>query len=237
MNSRSESTAPSRVRVAASWIVRGAVAVLLLFGARALGSRFETARGVSPAPPELALFPTGPWVKPATLGRARLAADAAWLEAIQYYGRHRKADRRYPYAQLLFTTLVGLDPLFENAYVFGALVLAEDVGRFDQARALLEEGILANPESWRLRFELGFLCYLHGPSKSEAATLLRRAADTKGAPESVARLAAFAATRGGDRTLAVSLWTEVYRATDNPEIQRIARQYLEDLGAEPGAGS
>ncbi|MFN8546933.1 MAG: hypothetical protein U0527_02925 [Candidatus Eisenbacteria bacterium] len=237
MSSRSEFVAPSRERAVLGWFARGAMAALLLFGAREVGGRFEAARGVSPAPPELALFPTGPWVKSATLGRARLAADAAWLESIQYYGRHRKADRRYPFAQTLFTTLVGLDPRFENAYVFGALVLAEDVGRFDQARALLEQGIAANPESWRLRFELGFLCYLHGPSKSEAAMLLRRAAETEGAPESVARLAAFAATRGGDRELAVALWTEVYRATDNAEIQRIALQYLHELGAPSGAGS
>ncbi|MBK8230245.1 MAG: hypothetical protein IPK72_06595 [Candidatus Eisenbacteria bacterium] len=203
----------------------------LTASAQVVGARFEAARGAVQPPPELALFPNGPWVKPATLGRARLVADLVWLKAIQYYGQHRKTDRKYPYIESLFGTLTGLDPRFENAYVLGSLILSEDLGRFDAARALLEQGIAANPESWRLAFELGFLCYMRGPDQREAAELLRLAAGKPGAPDSISRLAAYAAQKSGDRGLAVALWREVYRQNPSEEIRRLAEQYLANLGA------
>lgn len=184
--------------------------------------------------PELALFPSGPWVRPFTVGRAALAADLVWLEAIQYYGRHRKTDRLYPYAETLFTTLTGLAPDFENGYILGALILAEDQARFHAARALLESGVRANPGSWRLAFELGFLCYLSGRDQLEAARLLDAASRIQGAPPSVRRLAAFAASRAGDRSTALALWREVLAETDNEEVRRVVEGYitrLEERGA------
>lgn len=203
----------------------------LIVSAQVVAARFESERGNVQPPPELALFPNGPWVKPATLGRARLVSDLVWLKAIQYYGQHRKTDRKYPYIESLFGTLTGLDPRFENAYILGSLILSEDLGRFEAARALLEQGIAANPESWRLAFELGFLCYMRGPDQREAAGLLQAAARKPGAPDSIARLAAFAAQKSGDRALAVALWREVYRQNPSEEIRRLAEQYLANLGA------
>ncbi len=208
------------------------LAGLTLCLAHLLATRWERVSDEARPGVELALFPNGPWVKPATMGRARVAADLAWLEAIQYYGKHRKTDRMYPFAETLFSTLVALDPQFENAYVLGALILSEDVGRFDVARGLLEAGVAANPESWRLTFELGFLCYVRGTNKEEAAGLLRRAARMPGAPSSVTRLAAFAAGQAGDREMAIALWTEVYRMNENSEVRRIAGEYLATLGVD-----
>jgi hypothetical protein len=186
---------------------------------------------------ELRFFPTGPWVRPLACGHARLAADLAWLEAIQYYGLHRKTDRRYPYAETLFRTLTGLDPSFEAAYVFGALVLAEDGGRPEAARALLRQGMSANPGSWLLPFEYGFLAYLGRWDRGEAPEYLARASRMPGAPSSVARLAAHAATRAQNRNLAIELWREMLRSSENEEVRRIALRSLRELGAaEAGAG-
>jgi hypothetical protein len=179
---------------------------------------------------ELSLFPRSAWVRPLTFGRARLAADFAWLEAIQYYGKHRKSDQRYPYAESLFSTLTGLDPRFEAAYVFGALVLCE-AGESGKARQLLAAGMGNNPESWRLCFEYGFFAFLERKDSAEAAEYLARASRMKGAPASVGRLAAYAAGRAGERELAIELWREMLRSAENEEVRRIARRYLQTLGA------
>jgi tetratricopeptide (TPR) repeat protein len=180
---------------------------------------------------ELTLFPRSAWVRPLTLGHARLAADLAWLEGIQYYGKHRKTDRQYPYAETLFRTLTGLDPGFEAAYVFGALVLREETGGPEKARELLAEGLRNNPESWRLCFEYGFFEFLERKDSAEAARYLARASRMKGAPASVGRLAAYAAGRAGERELAIELWREMIRSAENEEVRRIARRYLQSLGA------
>ena len=206
--------------------------------ASALAQQWESDRTSRADRAELQVFPNGPWVKPLTLGRARLVADAAWLQAIQYYGEHRKTDRRYPYAGTLFQTLTGLDPAFENAYVLGALILSEDAGHFDQAVQLLVEGVNANPESWRLPFELGFLFYRHGLDRGtgvspDAVRWLAHAGRQAGAPPSVRRLAAFAAQRSGARELSIALWIESLRASENAEVRRIAEEHLVQLGVPP----
>jgi tetratricopeptide (TPR) repeat protein len=180
---------------------------------------------------ELTYFPHGGWVRPLTLGRARLAADLAWLQSIQYYGRHRMTDQKYPYAASLFETMTGLDPGFEEAYVFGALVLADRAASPEAAGRLLRRGMAANPESWRLPFEYGFLEFLREKDSKEAAFFLAHAGRMPGAPRTVARLAAYAAGKTGQRDLAMELWRELLRSSENPEVKRIARRYLRDLGA------
>lgn len=224
---------------APNWIPAGIViasAMVSAGTAATVAEGWSRARRAAVPSFELQLFPHGPWVKPATLGRNRVAADAAWIRAIQYYGEHRKSDRRYPYAETLFRTLTDLDPEFVNAYVLGALILAEDTGRFDQASALLLRGIEANPEAWRLSFELGFLHYWRArvgdaTERALAVKWLTHASRLTGAPPSVSRLAAFAAGQSGERELAIALWEEALAAAENEAVREVARRYLADWQA------
>jgi predicted Zn-dependent protease len=176
---------------------------------------------------ELALFPSGRLLTEASLGHARLTADLAWLAAIQYYGRHRQSDRRYPLAGHLLRVVTDADPGFRNAYLFGALVLAEN-GEPAQAAALLRKGAFANPESWRLWFELGFCHYVVTRDYAEAARALRIAARLAGAPDYAARFAAAATDRGGDPQTAARLWETIARESDNEEIRRMALDHVRD---------
>jgi tetratricopeptide (TPR) repeat protein len=235
LNAGSPSVRASRGARAARLALPVAALPLLLVAAHGAKTRLESAAPRRADPAELTLFPTGRWVRPAALGRARLAADLAWCEAIQYYGKHRRSDRAYPYAETLFRTLTDLDPSFEGAYVFGALVLHSDVGRPDAAYALLQKGIARNPQSWRLLFEYGFHRYLESKESEEACRYLSRAAALPGAPDWIARLAAYAARASGRRELSLELWRQVLRRSENPEVRRIARRYLRELGAPEAA--
>ena len=73
-----------------------------------------------------------------------------------------------------------LDPHFEIAYQFGALVLAEvppgGPGRPDLAIALLEKGIKAQPAAWRLYQAVGFVHYWSRQDYASAADWFRDAA-------------------------------------------------------------
>lgn len=220
---------PERVTGGARLLIALAVTAVLLAAALPLRDALER-HTLPPDDAELALFPTGSWVRPLAFGRTHLAADLTWLEAIQYYGKHRETDRRYPYTRTLFETLTRLDPRFENAYVFGALILAEDSGNLEAALALLKRGIRENPESWLLVFEYGFTLYLHGNDPEGAAVYFERASRMAGAPDWVKRLAAYSAKKAGRREMAIRLWSEIYRQTDNDEIRRVAREYLRELG-------
>ena len=210
--------------------VSASLGAVLLCAAAPAGTELQTRTRAGADPTELALFPTGAWIRPLTCGFNELVADAVWLRALQYYGEHRASDQRYPYLETLFQTLTDLDPRFVNAYIFGALTLAEDEGQLDRGLALLQRGMAANPESWWLVFEYGFLQYIHGDDPARAGYWLARAARMDGSPTWVQRLAAYASAKSGDRETALALWIEVYHNSDNDEIRRIAREYLERLG-------
>lgn len=216
--------------------VAGIVLLLLLgAGIAASGGRFAAVR-VRPADAaELTLFPSGAWLAEASLGYRHLVADFAWITAIQYYGRHRQADRRYPLAAHLMRIVTDADPRFESAYLFGALVLVEN-GQHDRAAELLAKGVRANPRSWRLWFELGFFHYIFTRSWTEATRALRIAARLPGAADYVRRLAAAAAERAGDAATAVRLWETIATESGNEEIRRIARDRLARLQSGPTNG-
>jgi len=77
-----------RRRMAIAW----AAAIVFGAGACALASH-AAATLPGPAPfEELAYYPSGQALQPATLGHAETAADLAWLRAVQYYGEHRVTD-------------------------------------------------------------------------------------------------------------------------------------------------
>ena len=86
-------------------------------------------------------------------------------------------------------------------------------------------------QSWRLCFEYGFFAYLQQRNSAAAVEYMTRASRLPGAPPAVARLAAFAAGQAGESELAIELWREMLRSTDNEEERRIARRYLRRLGA------
>jgi len=178
---------------------------------------------------ELLYFPSGRLLRQAALGHEALLADIGWLRAVQYYGEHRKTDRRYPLMRHIFDVVTTLDPRFVNAYAFGGLVLAQDAGDLDAGVALLSKGIANNPEDWFLPFETGFLYYVAAKDMGRAAHFFRRAARLPGCPDYVARFAAFAAGRAGDVETAVGLWREIARATPNAEIARMAEGKIQEL--------
>src|SRR5262249_33701079 len=86
---------------------------------------------------------------------ATLAADIYWTRAVQYYGGKRlgqdtNLESLWPLLDLATT----LDPHLIPVYRFGATFLSEPeprgAGRPDLAVKLLERGLQANPDSWRL---------------------------------------------------------------------------------------
>ncbi|MBM3316995.1 MAG: hypothetical protein FJY75_03995 [Candidatus Eisenbacteria bacterium] len=226
-------TAPPLLAAAGVCALLAAAGLSALLAAQA-AKRLEAA---SPprGRPELAFFPSGRGLAEASLGHRHLLADLAWLTAIQYYGEHRRGDRRYPQAAHLFRVVTDADPGFSGAYLFGALILAEN-GEIDEAAALLAKGVRARPRDWRSWFELGFFHFAVTRSFDEAGSALRIAARLPGAEAYVPRFAAAAAQRAGDRDLALRLWETVARTSDNAEIRRMADEQRAALGAEQDAG-
>jgi len=205
-----------------------AVAVALVAASGTVDRAGRAQRG-APSRDELLYYPSGVWVRQAALGYETAAADLAWLRGIQYYGEHRLSDQRYDMIGHVMNIVTDLDPRFTQPYVFGAFVLSQELNQPQRGLELLQKGMRANPESWRLAFETGFLHYVGTHDHAAAARYFARASGLPGHPDYAERFAAFAAQRAGDRAMAVLLWKRV-EATGNKYMQEVARRELRNLG-------
>ena len=215
-------------------VVRGLlplVVVAALLGAAGLLHASFRARLAPTAADELLYYPSGVWVRQASLGYETAAADLAWLRGIQYYGEHRLTDQRFDMIGHVMGIVADLDPQFLQPYVFGAFVLGQEMKRPERGLALLERGMQENPESWLLAFETGFLYYVTFHDNETAARYFVRAARLPGHPEYVERFAAFANQRAGNDAMAILLWKRVL-ATGNKYMQEVAKREIARLEKE-----
>jgi hypothetical protein len=165
-----------------------------------------------------------------------LAADMYWIRAIQHYGGERLAktrDRNFDLLYPLLDLTTDLDPYFSLAYRFGAIFLSEPYpggpGRPDQAIALLEKGIAAQPEKWQYLHDIAFVHYwqLHDPKA--ASDWFLRASRLPDAPEWLQPVAA-AMLSQRDRPSARFLWQQILQS-DQPWMRRTAERSLMQLQA------
>jgi len=149
---------------------------------------------------------------------ATLAADIYWTRAVQYYGgkqlgQDTNLESLWPLLDLATT----LDPHLIPVYRFGATFLGEPeprgAGRADLAVKLLERGIDANPEVWRLNQDLD------GSRKPGAAVWMKV-------------MAARFLEKGESRETSVMLWSEVYESSRDEALKENARINLELLRAD-----
>ncbi len=204
------------------------VALLALVGAGFCASRLSTASEArSGEESEIPFFPSGRFLDLLSFGEPTALADVAWLEAIQYYGKHHLGDRRYPLAAHLFDIATRCDPAFRSAYIFGGLVLGEEAEDMPAARSLMDRGIAANPGDWMVPFQKGFLEYTRGEMRIGAVEM-ERASRLPGAPPFTARLSAQACAHAGKRELAIRLWEEMATSADDA-TRALALERLREL--------
>lgn len=222
-----------RAAPAASRRLLAAWGVALVLGAGACALADVAWRAVEHPRPleELSYYPSGRFLRPATLGHAATAADLAWLRAVQYYGGHRATDNRFERMGHVFDILTALDPGYRPAYVFGSFALAQEGRDFPAAERLMLKGLEANPTSGELAFQLGFLYFVRpgGRDLPRAAHYFEQAARQADAPPQAARFAAFARQNGGELAGAYELWGHVERTSPNRLLREIAARERERI--------
>lgn len=180
---------------------------------------------------------------PATLQRLALSydsiiADVYWIRAIQLYGDTRlgkSSDNSYALLYPLLELTTTLDPYFDVAYQFGALYLAErppgGPGRPDLAIKLLERGVQAQPEDWRLYQALGFVHYWSYRDYAKAADWFRRASRLPESPVWMEPLAAVTLAEGGNRKSSRLLWQQIQQTATDDWFLGEAQRRLQQLDA------
>jgi len=183
---------------------------------------------------ELAYFPSGVALREMVIEYREIVADFIWLVAIDYYGRHQQTDRRYEWLGHIFQILTTLDPRFIGAYHFGAITLAWDAHKPVEALRFLLDGMKANPLSWQLPFDAGFINYILIGDYQSAARLFQVASKLPDAWPIIERWVPYATARSGDFTTAREMWKDLYYSTDNKKLKELIVRQLKWLKLEEG---
>jgi hypothetical protein len=202
---------------------------------------------------ETVYIQSGTAIRRMTGAYAGLAADVYWIRALQYYGGAKRRLMAWPqgpepppalavptspeYASLypLLDVTTTLDPMFNIAYRFGAVFLAEPYpggpGRPDLAIALLEKGVRARPDKWEYMEDIGFVHYWYLHDYRAAAQWFDRASRTPGAPWWLRSLAATTLAQGGDRASSRMMWEAIRQSAENDWLRKDAERRLAQLRA------
>ena len=214
------------------------ILILLLAGVIGLQAVHEQRGGVPAAStPDFVYVRSPEAMKRLALSYDSLLADIYWIRAVQHYGGTRLAndpDAKYELLYPLLDLTTSLDPRFNVAYLFGALFLAGPPpggpGRTDQAIALLEKGLEAQPGKWEFAENIGFIHYWWRQDYPEAAAWFKRAADMPGGPFWLTTMAAVTLAEGGRRDSSRVLWQEIAKS-DLEGLRNEAQRRLTQLDA------
>ena len=208
----------------ARWLACVALAAVLVVSLRALNT--ETRRGERQ---DRLYFPSGRALVESSVGFREVAADYLWFRFVQYFGSYAKGQHDLRYFDLLVDAITRLDPRFVEAYHFASLVAWSELGDFDKAIDLLKRGVLANPESAKLHFQVGFTYYVFFQDYRRAATWFEAAAKCPDGGDMEERFAAFARFRAGDDRVSLELWKELARSTDSAQMRGLAEKMIDKL--------
>ena len=180
---------------------------------------------------EVLFLPSGRVLRKLSLGYEGLLADIYWTRVVQYFGGKRLAhSSEFKLLGPLLQITTDLDPHLLIAYRFGSIFLADKpprgAGEPLQALVLLEHGIVANPEYWRLWEDVGFVYYWDLKDYAAAARAFQAGSDRPGAMTWMRALAAKVAAQGGELATSKFLWSEIARQAGNEQIRKNAEDHL-----------
>ena len=184
------------------------------------------------------LYLNGPAMKRLTLAFNGIAADWYWMRSLQYVGRRvvsyedthsgnfdlnslSSLDLRLLPSLLRMTTT--LDPQFLEPYYYGALILP-DLNP-DEAISLLNHGIAANPDKWRLYQHLGYIYWQRG-DYNKASDVYAAGAKIPGVPPWMIAMSARMKAEGGAAQAAREMYTHLSESSDDLKVKEMVEKQL-----------
>lgn len=126
--------------------------------------------------------------------------------------------------------IIALDPQFVEAYTSAAWLLWSS-DRDEEAIAMYQRGLEANPDSHELYFDFGF--YYRNRKKLDKAVALFRKAVEKGAPQTQQHMLPNTLAEAGRKKEALTEWRELLKRFPQDRVAKIKIEQLEkELAAE-----
>jgi hypothetical protein len=210
--------------------------VIALFVSVVLVRMIDAHRASAPAPlTDESLYVSAATARHMALAFNGLAADWYWMRSLQYVGGKivafedthpegfRLSDLDLHVLPSLLRLSTALDPQFIAPYEYGAMLLPEVSP--DDATALLNSGVAANPKTWRLYHLLGYV-YWQRHHYEIASEIYAKGGSLPGAPPWMAAMAARLKGEGGSRDAASEMYRHLYDASNDPAVRDMVDKQL-----------
>jgi tetratricopeptide (TPR) repeat protein len=217
-----------------------ALALMLLLGFSGvwkLQQRIDAQQRAVEVEDDQVLLRSGKLVKALSLEYAPMVADIYWTRAVQYFGNQHhlhQMDLRLLWPLLDLTST--LDPNLLPVYHFGSTFLSDapprGMGRPDLAVQLIERGLRANPEDWRLYYDLGYVYYFDKKDYAKASAAFYEGSKNPNAYYWMKVMAARIAAEGDNLETSLFLWQDVYNNTKDERVKENALTHLQLLRAK-----
>jgi hypothetical protein len=176
-------------------------------------------------------------LKKLSLEYAPLMGAIYWTRVVQYFGaKHHAGDQNLDQLWPLLDITTSLDSNLLVAYRFGAMFLSDSpprgAGDPDHAVELLQRGMKANPEYWKLYQDLGNVYYFDKRDYLKAAQAYEAGSKFPGTPPFMKAMAAKIAAEGGSLETSYALWLDIYQTSTNKEMRKNAEDHLRLVQAE-----
>ena len=166
-------------------------------------------------------------------GFAPALADIHWIGAVAAAGEASETNAGAEHLYHLLDRVVTLDPRFEPAYQYGALLLSIRAARPDLGNRLLVRAQDQFPDNWEYPFYLGFNRFYYQTDFIGAADLFETAAARGGAPPFLSALAHRFRDQEHNVEEARTLLRRIIKVSDDPTVRRRLMARLAEL---EGAG-
>jgi hypothetical protein len=164
-----------------------------------------------------------------SLGYQHALADALWFRTIDYFGKHYRGNGLYPWLAHMCDRVTDLDPRAVHVYRFAGFILPWEADEVDAGMALLEKGTRNLPESWELRYMLGFSHYFFKDDLAASSRALHDAIALPGAPKFISDLLAVIDSTHLGPTAAMEFLAALARGAGSEEMRDAAQQRIRDL--------
>ncbi|HSD11339.1 MAG TPA: hypothetical protein VLF14_10155 [Candidatus Binatia bacterium] len=171
-------------------------------------------------------LPKAEYLRLMSLGYDNVLADVLWFRTINYFGKHYRSDRTYPWLAHMCDLVTDLDPRAEHVYRFAGMILPWEVGQADAGIRILQKGLRTFPDSWLLHYWIGFNYYFFEDDLENAARYLRRAAQLPGAHPNAARLAALLASEHYGPETTLHFLAELKDEVDSKEMREVVEENI-----------
>lgn len=229
-----------------SQIIPGLILLASLAVLYPLQRWIDTSVPATSASDESLYLSSGKTIKKMSMGLDALAADIYWIRTVQYFGRKliesgkplssaATKDLQMDLLAPFLNIVVTLDPQHLPAYRFGAMFLPER--DMPAAIALVEKGITANPNAWRLYQDLGYIYWQAGNTSegqeqidnyAKSAEWYQKGGNVQGAPFWMHDLAGLMQIKGGSREAANAVYS-AYLSSDDQNVRAQAIERLKQL--------